>query len=158
MKCIVGVKRGSGEILICSLHTAATSCKWRPQSCCTAVFLKLWSLLFNINTPEREVQKVCRGAGRGKGGAVCLSLLGRPSERAYTPTPSHVSRINSRAAWILCSSPNGAPLCNHAGGMGVVGVKISNQKQQKGVTVPELFVLIWRERNLLWRDVHLRPL
>lgn len=55
------------------------------------------------------------GGRAGGGEAVCLSLLGRPSERAYTPTPCHVSRINTRAARILCSSPNGATLRNHVG-------------------------------------------
>lgn len=69
--------------------------------------------------------------GRESGGeAVCLSLLGRPSERAYTPTPCHVSRINTRAARILCSSPNGAPLRNHARGWG--GGTIRMRKEAGG--------------------------
>lgn len=64
------------------------------------------------------VQGGREGGREGGGEAVCLRLLGRPSERAYTQTACHVSRINTRAARILCSSPNGATLRNHARGEG----------------------------------------
>lgn len=56
-----------------------------------------------------------QGGREGGGEAVCLGLLGRPSDRAHTPTPRRVSRINTRAAQILCSSPNGAPWRNLPG-------------------------------------------